>query len=156
MEFEIEIPAQFFGLNGFTMKFNSFIVKGPCPLLSLSTQYHEFMISVAKYFMFQIQIKPVLQWWKWKQRRNWFCLFLKNPCYDSKIMHVEFWLEVSKVLHLSINPVSWLFTMPELFLPEKAENSLNVKDYFFAKNDCRNIWKYSFASDMIELWLVIE
>ena len=97
-----------------------------------------------------------VQWWKWKQRRNWFCLFLKNPCYDSKIMHVEFWLEVSKVLHLSINPVSWLFTMPELFLPEKAENSLNVKDYFFAKNDCRNIWEYSFASDMIELWLVIE
>ena len=97
-----------------------------------------------------------LQWWKPKQRRNWFCLFLKNPCYDSKIMHVEFWLEVSKVLHLSINPVSWLFTMPELFLPEKAEKSLNVKDYFFAKNDCRNIWKYSFASDMIELWLVIE
>ena len=46
--------------------------------------------------------------------------------------------------------------MPELFLPEKAENSLNVKDYFFAKNDCRNIWEYSFASDMIELSLVIE
>ena len=62
MEFEIEIPAQFFGLNGFTMKFNSFIVrgKGPCPLLSLSIQYHEFMISVASYFMFQIQIKTVL------------------------------------------------------------------------------------------------
>ena len=60
MEFEIEIPAQFFGLNGFTMKFNSFIVKGPCPLLSLSTQYHEFMISVANYFMFQIQIKTVI------------------------------------------------------------------------------------------------
>ena len=52
MEFEIEIPAQFFGLNGFTMKFNSFIVKGPCPLLSLSTQYHEFMISVANYIFY--------------------------------------------------------------------------------------------------------
>ena len=90
------------------------------------------------------QMKQI-QWWKWKQRRNWFCLFLKNPCYDSKIMHVEFWLEVSKVLHLSINPVSWLFTMPELFLPEKAENSLNVKDYFFFQKWLQKHWGILFC-----------
>ena len=101
-------------------------------------------------------IPIIIQWWKPKQRRIWFCLFLINPCYDSKTKHIEFWLEVSKVLHLSINPVSWLFTMLGWFLPEKAENSLIVKDCFFAKNDYRNIWEYSIASNMIWLWLFIE
>ena len=43
-----------------------------------------------------------------------FCLFLTNYWYGSTSKHLELWLEVSKTLHKSINPVSCLFTITSI------------------------------------------
>ena len=62
---------------------------------------------------------------------KFFCLCLTNHWYGSTSKHLELWLEVSKTLHKSINPVSWLFTILEPFSPERSKNPPKTKDLLF-------------------------
>ena len=73
----------------------------------------------------------LLQCAKTKERWNLFCLFLTNYWYDNASKHLELWIKVSKTLHKSINPVSWLFTILEPFSPERSKNPPKTKDLLF-------------------------
>ena len=66
--------------------------------------------------------------WAVRNKQNKICSSFVS--YVNKL-HLKSWLEVSKTLHKSINPVSWLFTILEPFSPERSKNPPKTKDLLF-------------------------